>query len=146
MSKSITSRYGIIWKNMYDANIYFKELNLYNVDPMRVLDAIRYLDSFKSILEDNENNSAIVVYINNLYNQQDPAQKNGGYFIYDLNHSRFIKALVGQHDHRNKDILDEITQAFDEISDTDTTSNKVLTIVKEAAQEGSEYSWDFHIQ
>lgn len=145
MYKSISSRYGLIWKNMYDANIYFKELNLYTVDPMRVLDAIKYLDSFKTLLEE-ESDSAIVVYINNLYNQQDPAQKNGGYFIYDLNKSRFIKALVGQHDHPNKDILDEISQSFDEISEDDNVSSKVLTISKETAQEGSEYSWDFHIQ
>jgi len=138
ISDPITSSFGLLWKNMYDANIYFKELNLYTVDPIRVLESVKELTSFKTLLADNT--GAIVVYVNTLYNQQDPAQKNGGYFIYDSNKARFIKALVGQHDHRNLALLNEITQSFDEASETDTSSSKVLTITKQVADEGSGYS------
>ena len=145
ITKEVNSTYAIIWRNMYDANIYFNELNLYVVDPIKVLESIKYLDSFSDLLVEAENKS-IVAYVNNLYLQQDPAQKNGAYFIYDINKKRFIKALLGQHDHRNKDILDEITQSFDEISETDNISTKVLTIRKEISEGMGGLSWDFHPQ
>lgn len=145
MTKEVTSTYSLLWKNMYDANIYITELNLYTVDPMRVLESIKYLDSFQELLASTESKS-IVAYVSNLYVQQDPAQKNGAYFVYDINRSRFIKALVGQHDHRNKAILDEISQSYDELSDTDNTSNKVLTIRKEIAEGTSDLQWEFHAQ
>jgi hypothetical protein len=122
---------------MYDNNIYINELNLYNIDPIRVLESIKYLDTFQELLASEENKS-IVVYVNNLYAEEDPSQKNGAYFIYDINRSRFIKALVGQHDHRNKKILDEISQSYDEIDENDNISNKVLTIRKEIAEGSSD--------
>jgi hypothetical protein len=118
---------------MYDANIYIRELNLFNVDPIRVLESIRYLDSFQELLA-SEQNREIVAYVDNLYLQQDPSQKNGAYFIYDLNKNRFIKALVGQHDHKNKEILDEIGRSLDEISNSDNTDAKVLVIRKEVSE------------
>jgi len=129
---------------MYDANIYFGDLNLYSVDPIKVLESIKYLDSFQELLASDESKD-IVVYINNVYLQQDPSQKNGAYYIYDVNKSRFIKALVGQHDHRNKEILDEISQSFDEISDTDSIETKILTIRKETSESDS-LSYDLHMQ
>lgn len=145
IAKNINSTYGIIWKNMYDANIYFNELNLYTIDPIKVLESIKYLDSFNTLLSSNDSKS-IVAYVNNLYVQQDPSQKNGAYFIYDLSKQRFIKALVGQHDHRNKDILDEISQSFDEISENDNTSTKVMTIRKEVSEGIGGLSWNFYPQ
>jgi len=133
MTKEITSSYGLLWKNIHDTNVYIRELNLYNVDPIRVLESIRYLDSFQELLN-NDKNKEIVAYVDNLYLQQDPSQKNGAYFIYDLYKNRFIKALVGQHDHKNKEILDEIGRSLDEISNDDNTDAKVLVIRKEASE------------
>ncbi len=122
--------FEILWRNIYELKYYQKQIDpeVLN-DPINILDLLRDLPTFTNKL--NSDNKNIMVYIKNLQDLYDPVQKSGAYFIYDKARDRFIKHLLGSEIYQNKDILDEIANAYDDINQNDTNSSKFLTIRKE---------------
>lgn len=138
--------FEILWRNIYELKYYQKQIDpeVLN-DPINILDLIRDLPTFTNKL--NSDNKNIMVYIKQLRDIYDPVQKSGAYFIYDKVRDRFIRHLVGSEIYQNKDILDEIANAYDDINQNDTNSSKFLTIRKEKnVNSPTDQAWTFKAQ